>query len=83
MLGLFLFLLLNSRVKIGQVYCLYKEKNTWGERLYLIFIPFLMIIPLVVAFPRLRGFGENVRLLIPRLHFFLSFFLKWKIARAH
>ena len=28
-------------------------------------------------------FWENVRPFIPRLRFFSSFFLKWRLARAH
>ena len=32
-------------------------------------------------FPRVQGFGENVRQFIPHLHFF--FFLKWRLACAH
>ena len=35
----------------------------------------------VASFPRMRGFGENVRQFIPRLCFF--FFFKWKLARAN
>ena len=34
-----------------------------------------------VAFSALRGFGENVRPLIPHLRFF--FFNRWRLARAH
>ena len=36
---------------------------------------------LLVFFPRVRGFSENVRQFIPRLLSF--FFLKWRLARAH
>ena len=34
-------------------------------------------------FPRVRGFGENVRHLKPRLRFFKILFFKWRLARAH
>ena len=34
-------------------------------------------------FPRLQGFGENVRPFIPRLHFFSSFFLRWRLVHAY
>ena len=36
---------------------------------------------MVVAFPRLRGYGENSRPFIPGLHFFFS--LKWRLACVH
>ena len=35
----------------------------------------------VVAFPPVRGFRENVRQFVPRLRFF--FFFKWRLACAH
>ena len=38
-----------------------------------------MVVVVVVAFPRLRGFGGNVQPFIPRLRF--SF--KWRLARTH
>ena len=34
-------------------------------------------------FPRVRGFGENVRQIIPRLRFFFFFFFTVEITRAH
>ena len=44
----------------------------------------VVVVVVVVAFPRLRGLWENVRQVIPRLRFFFFFFfLKWRLARAH
>ena len=34
-------------------------------------------------FPRLRGFGENLRPFIPRMRFWFVCFLKWRLAGAH
>ena len=40
-----------------------------------------VVVVMVLAFPRVQGFGKNVRQFIPRQVFF--FFFKRRLARAH